>query len=649
MESGRTTIWIEPSQRQDIHRIIEKSPYLGMKEFSFNASGNSEDIEFSVVSSEQLKHLTFAYCHFSCGVALPLKLERLVFIECAFGDIAPRLILNLADLPLKILKIKTEEKKESSKVYDTFFRSFPQTLERFVLIGGDEITDATIMKLPITLKKLRIADCPKITMTRGRAQQRFKQCEEINIKGFSPGRLARVKEELEERVMGQPYATKKAYELCCVFNTKITESQTKPLLLFFVGPSGTGKTELALAMGSALGREVLRYDMSEYQKEEDVNRLIGASKGYSGHRAGGQLTNGITMHPNAIVLFDEVEKAHRRVCELLLGLLDAGGLTDGNGRKVDCKKIIIVMTSNLKAQEIAKINWSDEPAAIDDAIKITSEAIKTDIGPEFLSHIREVIPFRPLDREMMREIMKSKVKSICNELEDRLEINILSVDERIWSDLFDQEFGADLGLRPVILHVKDRLEKCLGEQLIDEVLKKGDSVQLAWSEATNIEVSIRWPDEEEVEKAIKKHTSLREVRRREKLEAEGKRVGQRGRQEKPQQKDKEALATFVIGLVTKELAGRMAESMSQEVMQKALHEIAEGRAGGVEREEAGPPAHEGVKKRTVKAPRWLKGGNPVRAREEESLRNELGDRAEKKDKERNKGEGEKEKGNKGDL
>ena len=493
-----------------------------------------------------LKRLELVNCCFKTAVHLSPCLERLELKNCYFDK---SVFLDFGEAKLISLKIEyKEEEKEIgssgpigaekfSKVSDDCFNSLPDTLIECLLMDTN-VTNKTIMKLPLSLATLGIVNCARVKLTLSRASLRFRNCQ---ISGLTQDLLTeRIKAELEEKVKEQLYAVEKAYDFFCIFNNRLNPA--RPPSLYFVGPTGVGKTLLALAMEKVFERKVLRFDMSEYQKEGDVNKLIGSAIGYIGHKAGGQLTNGITMHPKAIVLFDEVEKAHRSVHKLLLGLLDAGRLTDGNGRQVNCKKIIIVMTSNLKAQEIAELDWSNASSAIDATIKIAKEAMAAEIAPEFVGRIYEVIPFRPLSKEMMEGIMKSKVKLIRNELEDGYEINILSIDPDIWKILFNKNFNSDLGLRPLVIQLEQMLGRCLGEGLANGTFERGDSFRLIWK-GDKVEAVTIWPEDDH--KGIIKRISQRKTREERRVKNEEEEAKQEA-----------------------EAEGRMAEIMAQETAVK---------------------------------------------------------------------------------
>jgi ATP-dependent Clp protease ATP-binding subunit ClpC len=250
----------------------------------------------------------------------------------------------------------------------------------------------------------------------------------------------------------------------------------------FIGPSGVGKTELARALANFLfGDEeaLVRIDMSEYREQHTVSRLFGAPPGYVGYEEGGQLTEAIRRRPYRVVLFDEIEKAHPEVWNALLQILDDGRLTDGQGRVVDFRNTVLIMTSNLGTEFVRKGGTlgflqrtdSDEERQAHDKIE---QALKTTFRPEFLNRIDEVIMFSPLTLDQMRFIVDIQMKEIQGRLaENGLKV-LLTEDAREW--LANAGYDPNFGARPLRRALQKHVESPLSIRLLSGEFKTGETV-----------------------------------------------------------------------------------------------------------------------------------------------------------------------------
>ena len=252
----------------------------------------------------------------------------------------------------------------------------------------------------------------------------------------------------------------------------------------FLGPTGVGKTELAKAVADAVfgGDGLIRLDMSEYMEKHSVSRLIGAPPGYVGYDDGGVLTKAVRKKPYSVVLFDEIEKAHPDVYNILLQILDEGALTDSHGREVSFKNTVIIMTSNIGAKVVVRptlLGFSDINGNYNKATKErVIGALKQEFSPELLNRIDEVIVFNPLtegDCEKIARIMLNEVKKLCNEIGIEL-----CFDKTIISHLSKSGFSREYGARPIRRTISTVIENPLSDMILSKEIKKGDTVSVFW-------------------------------------------------------------------------------------------------------------------------------------------------------------------------
>ena len=241
----------------------------------------------------------------------------------------------------------------------------------------------------------------------------------------------------------------------------------------FAGPTGVGKTEVAKQLADTLGVEMLRFDMSEYMEKHAVSRLIGAPPGYVGFDQGGMLTDGVDQHPHCVLLLDEMEKAHPDVYNILLQVMDHGKLTDHNGRTVDFRNVILIMTSNAGAAEQAKeaIGFGRDRRTGED-----QAAIERTFTPEFRNRLDAVISFAPLGREVILQVVEKFVLQLEAQLMDRgVSIELTrAAAEWIAEEGYDDKMGA----RPLGRVIQEHIKKPLAEELLFGKLAKGGVVQV---------------------------------------------------------------------------------------------------------------------------------------------------------------------------
>ncbi|HXE79166.1 MAG TPA: ATP-dependent chaperone ClpB [Vicinamibacterales bacterium] len=289
-------------------------------------------------------------------------------------------------------------------------------------------------------------------------------------------KLIRMEERLHKRVVGQSDAVVAVSNAIRRARAGL-QDPNRPLGSFiFLGPTGVGKTELARALAEFLfddEQAMVRIDMSEYQEKHTVSRLIGAPPGYVGYEDAGQLTEAVRRRPYAVVLFDEIEKAHPEVLNVLLQLLDDGRLTDGKGRTVDFKNTVVVMTSNLGSQYITQESIADGRLS-EDVRRDVMDALRAHFRPEFLNRIDDIIIFHPLTREHLKEIIDIQARALLKRLEDR-KIH-LELTEAAKDLLVQEGYDPTYGARPLKRTIQRRILDPLAMRVLEGEFTEGDHV-----------------------------------------------------------------------------------------------------------------------------------------------------------------------------
>ena len=274
-------------------------------------------------------------------------------------------------------------------------------------------------------------------------------------------------EKLHERVIGQDQAITAVSDAIVRARSGLKDI-SKPIGSFiFLGPTGVGKTELAKALSEAMfddENHMIRIDMSEYMEKYSVSRLIGAAPGYVGYEEGGQLTEAVRRMPYSVILFDEIEKAHPDVFNILLQVLDDGRLTDSMGRTVDFKNTIIIMTSNIGSQYL--IDGLKDDGTIDEENKnLVEESLRASFKPEFLNRIDDIVMFSPLTSDQVYNIIDLQVNEIRKRLRD---LNIdLEITPAAKEYILDHSYDVEYGARPVKRYLQTNVETKLGRLIIE--------------------------------------------------------------------------------------------------------------------------------------------------------------------------------------
>ena len=301
-------------------------------------------------------------------------------------------------------------------------------------------------------------------------------------------KLLHMEDTLHRRVVGQDEAVKAISRAIRRGRVGLKDPKRPIGSFLFLGPTGVGKTELCKALAEAMfGDEnaMIRLDMSEYMERHTVSRLIGSPPGYVGHEEGGQLTEKVRRHPYSVVLFDEIEKAHEDVWNLLLQIMDDGELTDSQGRRVDFRNTIIVMTSNVGAKNITAqgnpLGFSAEEKKNGDG-EVSFEAVKEAVmaelkrtfRPEFLNRIDETIIFHPLTEENIADIARKLLAITAKRVED-LGVH-MTVNEDAVKLVAKEGFDPVYGARPLRRAIQNSVEDAVAEKLLEGDVKEGDAI-----------------------------------------------------------------------------------------------------------------------------------------------------------------------------
>ena len=289
-------------------------------------------------------------------------------------------------------------------------------------------------------------------------------------------KLLRLEDILHQRVIGQDEAVQKVSEAILRSRAGIADPNRPIGSFLFLGPTGVGKTELAKALAASLfddERSMVRIDMTEYMEKFSVSRLIGAPPGYVGYDEGGQLTEAVRRKPYSVVLFDEVEKAHPDVFNILLQILDDGRITDSQGRTVDFKNTIIILTSNLGSQYL--LDGINEDGTVSEAAKAGVEAeLRRSFRPEFLNRLDEILFFHPLTREDLTRIIDILLRSLQQRLADKtLKLELTDAAREL---VIDKGFDPAFGARPLKRYLQSKVETLAAKKILQSDLEPGSTI-----------------------------------------------------------------------------------------------------------------------------------------------------------------------------
>ena len=300
-------------------------------------------------------------------------------------------------------------------------------------------------------------------------------------------RLKKLEQVLHERVIGQEEAVTAVAKAVRRGRVGLKDPNRPIGSFLFLGPTGVGKTELSKALADAVfGTEkaMIRVDMSEYMEKHSVSKLIGSPPGYVGFEEGGQLSEKVRRNPYSVVLFDEIEKAHADVFNILLQVLDDGHITDSQGRKISFKNTIIIMTSNAGASRIVSpknlgfATKQDSKADYKKMKENVMEEVKHLFKPEFLNRIDETIVFHSLEKEQIKEIVKLMMKNLSKRVEEQMRIT-LQPDEDVFDFITEKSFDVTYGARPIRRTIQTSVEDALADAVLEGSVHMGDQVRLS--------------------------------------------------------------------------------------------------------------------------------------------------------------------------
>ena len=283
---------------------------------------------------------------------------------------------------------------------------------------------------------------------------------------------------LHERVIGQDEAVTKVSEAILRSRAGIKDPDKPVGSFLFLGPTGVGKTELAKALAQSLfddEKNLVRIDMSEYMEKYSVSRLIGAPPGYVGYEEGGQLTEAVRRKPYSVVLFDEIEKAHPDVFNVLLQVLDDGRVTDSQGRTVDFKNTIIILTSNLGSMQILD-GIQDNGEISKEAIDSVNDLLKASFRPEFLNRLDEIVFYKPLQKENIGKIVDLMLKDLKYRLSGK---NLsLEVSEAAKDYIIEKGYDPNYGARPLKRLIQSEVETLIAKEIIKKDIPAGSVLKV---------------------------------------------------------------------------------------------------------------------------------------------------------------------------
>ena len=329
----------------------------------------------------------------------------------------------------------------------------------------------------------------KISVTEASVADIISDWTKIPVQRLTEGetkRLARLEKELHKRVIGQEEAVKAVAQAVKRGRVGLKDPNRPIGSFLFLGPTGVGKTELSKALAEAVfGSEqaMIRVDMSEYMEKHSVSKLIGSPPGYVGYDEGGQLSEKVRRNPYSVLLFDEIEKAHPDVFNILLQVLDDGHITDAHGRKVDFKQTIIIMTSNAGAQAIIEpkklgfFSNNDEKQDYERMKSGVMEEVRRLFKPEFLNRIDEIMVFHPLNKTHIKKIVNIMLKTLEKRCKEQLDIQ-LKITESVRDFLAEAGFDSKYGARPLRRAIQTKLEDPMANALLEGTIKRGDTVRI---------------------------------------------------------------------------------------------------------------------------------------------------------------------------
>jgi len=293
--------------------------------------------------------------------------------------------------------------------------------------------------------------------------------------------LMNLDDNLKQRVIGQEKAVLEVSKAIKISKAGLTP-KNKPIASFlFSGPTGVGKTELAIALSDTLGIHFERFDMSEYMEKHALSRLVGAPPGYVGYEQGGLLTEAIKKHPYTVLLLDEIEKAHPDLINILLQIMDSATLTDNNGYKANFQNVILIMTSNIGATARSVMGFNKDSSIS------KNEELKSFFTPEFRNRLDSIVEFISLSKETVHSIVKKFVSELNQDLKKKK--IIVSISEKAIKHISDEAYSIEMGARPLKRYIQDNITNKLSDEILFGKLKNGGHVKVNFDKKLQLEFS----------------------------------------------------------------------------------------------------------------------------------------------------------------
>lgn len=325
-------------------------------------------------------------------------------------------------------------------------------------LGNQKVSNKVPMVTPLVVKKI-VSSMAKVAIE--------------TVAGNEKEKLKNIETNIFETIYGQNQAVLSVCKTVKQSRAGFKNPEKPQAIFLFVGPTGVGKTELAKSLSKALDIPLLRYDMSEYQERHAVSRLIGSPPGYVGYESGGLLTDDVRKNPQAVILFDEIEKAHEDIYNVFLQVMDYGFLTDNQGRKADFRNSIIIMTSNAGARDMEHgfIGFGNDEIGLQNEIETLKEAVNKEFSPEFRNRLDAIVPFVPLTKQIAVSIAKKEIQNLNQRLAPK---NVcIEVTDKCLEFLVEEGYSKEFGARNMSRTVENLISSALVDEVLFGCLEKG--------------------------------------------------------------------------------------------------------------------------------------------------------------------------------
>ena len=400
-------------------------------------------------------------------------------------EAAARLRLSVCRTPQELIDYQQKSKEMERAFVDAIAAGEMELASQYM----DERAKAEALCEKERKRMERAKNRKKLVVDENQIAEVVSKWTKIPIRRLTEGeadRLRRLEKTLHKRVVGQEDAVSAVARAVRRGRVGLKDPNRPIGSFLFLGPTGVGKTEISKALAEAIfGDEqaMIRVDMSEYMEKHSVSKMIGSPPGYVGFDEGGQLSEKVRRNPYSVILFDEIEKAHPDVFNILLQVLDDGRITDSQGRRIDFKNTIIIMTSNAGAQSIVtpkKLGFAssnDEKQDYERMKSLVMEDVSRIFKPEFLNRIDETIVFRMLNRDDMKQIVTILSKTLVDRCKNQMEIHLV-ITEPAKSYIVEKAYDPKYGARPLRRMIQSKIEDQLAEEILAGKIKKGDTVRV---------------------------------------------------------------------------------------------------------------------------------------------------------------------------